>query len=110
MMGGPGWGPKVRCFACNIRTAGAPCDCPDGPCVTIDSIAARVPLGLRPGASVKVDDKRYQVLAEAYRRAAAARGVLPTVMQAVVWVAVRGAHRSAQEAEQVEQLFEGVMA
>lgn len=82
---GLGKGPKVNAFARNILG--------DTDAVTVDVWAAR--------AALDTEDERelantlrwvgaYQLIADAYRKAAAETGVTPHVMQATVWVVTRG--------------------
>jgi hypothetical protein len=61
--------------------------------VTIDTWAVRAAL-LSPVATKSEQSKLsrvgvYEALANAYRTAAAKRGVSPSTMQAVVWVVIR---------------------
>lgn len=80
---------KVRSFACNHATFGRDCDCADGPCVTIDRWAARAASG---GVVTGVPrGTAYAEFAAAYRIVAAEYGIPASMLQAVVWVAIRGA-------------------
>lgn len=71
-------GPKVRAFFANLLG--------DDDAVTVDVWAARAAEGI----SREPTPARYALIADAYRDAARLRGVSPRVMQATVWVAVRG--------------------
>lgn len=81
-------GPKVTAFAGAIVG--------DMSHVTVDVWATRTARdGRRALAFHAWDDEmpgavEHRAIAEAYRRAAALRGITPSAMQAVVWVAVRG--------------------
>jgi hypothetical protein len=82
---GLGKGPKVNAFYANIMG--------DEDSVTIDTWAVRAAL-LSPVATKSEQSKLsrvgvYDALANAYRTAAAKRGVSPSTMQAVVWVTIR---------------------
>ncbi len=73
-------GPKVRAFFANITG--------DHNAVTVDVWAARAAEGKRNNRGP--DGKRYEAIADAYRRAAARRGISPRDMQAAVWTHIRG--------------------
>lgn len=73
-------GPKVTAFYANISG--------DHDAVTVDVWAARAAEGKDDPNAPK--GKRYERIADAYRRAAAARNVSPRTMQATVWAHVRG--------------------
>lgn len=72
-------GPKVRAFWANIVG--------DTDAVTVDVWAARVAEGTDNPHAPK--GKRYELIAEAYRRAADLRGISPRDMQATAWTAFR---------------------
>lgn len=110
---------KVRSFYNNIY---APND-PHGD-VTIDTHAVAAAL-LRPlaGSNLEVEHNlgagvshamtgiqgTYGIFAEAYRRAAEARGVLPREMQSITWEAVRGLYtdvfKSSKGADEIEKVW-----
>lgn len=74
-------GPKVRAFFANITG--------DHDAVTVDVWAARAAEGRdNPNGPT---GGRYAAIADAYRLAAASRGVSPRECQAAIWVHVRGA-------------------
>lgn len=73
-------GPKVRAFHANITG--------DHDAVTVDVWAARAAEGHRDERAPT--GRRYAAIADAYREAAARRGVAPRTMQATVWTYVRG--------------------
>ncbi len=73
-------GPKVRAFWANITG--------DYDAVTVDVWAARAAEGYSDPRAPK--GARYSAIAEAYRRAAVARGIAPRSMQAAVWTHIRG--------------------
>lgn len=73
-------GPKVTAFYANISG--------DHEAVTVDVWTARAAEGKDNPNAPK--GKRYERIADAYRRAAAARSVSPRTMQATVWSYVRG--------------------
>lgn len=72
-------GPKVRAFFANIIG--------DLDAVTVDVWAARA-AGVDPN---HLTAARYRAVADAYRRAAASIGLAPAILQAIVWVSIRGA-------------------
>lgn len=74
-------GPKVCSFWANITG--------DHDAVTVDVWAARAAEGSENPQPPS--GGRYARIAEAYRRAAASRGVTPRQCQAAVWVHIRGA-------------------
>ena len=74
-------GPKVRSFWANIMG--------DTDAVTCDVWAVFVALGRKDETMVRTQ-ARYDLVASAYRRAAAIVGVSPRECQAAVWVAARG--------------------
>jgi hypothetical protein len=73
-------GPKVRAFFANLLG--------DDDAVTVDVWAARAAEG--EWREQAPSGRRYLTIAQAYRDAAALRGVTPRTMQATVWCAVRG--------------------
>lgn len=79
-------GAKVRAFAACIASDG---EHPDAVCV--DRHAAAIACGrfLEDGGAAAVRGKRYEMIAAAYRDAAARAGVTPAQMQAVTWVVWR---------------------
>lgn len=72
-------GPKVRSFYRNILG--------DVDAVTVDVWAARA-AGV--DSKARLDGRRYDHIADAYRYAARIVGVAPAVLQAIVWVSIRG--------------------
>ncbi|WP_164911543.1 DUF7178 family protein [Mycobacteroides franklinii] len=82
---GLGNGPKVKAFARNILG--------DTDAVTVDVWAARAAFGTMDkaiAAQMIAWVGAYDKVADAYRKAAAHAGVPASVMQATVWVAIRG--------------------
>jgi len=77
---------KVRSFACNVRTGGAPCQCEHGACVTVDRWANRIATGDDDAGVPK--GAEYDAVAAAYRLAAERIGIAPAILQAILWVAV----------------------
>lgn len=81
-------GPKVEAFAAAIRG--------DMSHVVVDAWAIRAARDARRALALYASEDEQdgivekRAIAEAYRRAAALRGITPSAMQAVVWVAVRG--------------------
>jgi len=78
-------GPKVRAFFANIMG--------DEETVTVDAWAARAAEGR--WIEQAPARRRYDLLAESYRRAARKRGLTPRECQAAVWTAFRRAHARA---------------
>ena len=77
-------GNKVRSFYVNILSSG------NDESVTVDGHAFNAALGIRqPIAKAIVTDRRYRIIAKAYRNAATKRGITPPAMQAIVWLAWR---------------------
>jgi len=74
---GPGNGPKVRAFDCNLA------GCPE--CVTVDVWASKA-----AGLAAPDTAKRYADTAHAYRLAAGRVGVDPRTLQAAAWIHIRG--------------------
>jgi hypothetical protein len=72
-------GPKVRAFYGNLTG--------NTDAVTVDVWAARLALGQY---DVSGPGKHYDDIAEAYQRAAWARDVQPSTMQATTWIHIRG--------------------
>jgi hypothetical protein len=75
-------GPKVRAFFANILG--------DAEDVTVDVWAARAAEGRKnPNAPVR---RRYELIAESFRRVARRRGMTPRDAQAAVWTVYRRVH------------------
>jgi hypothetical protein len=72
-------GPKTSAFARNVLGDTQP--------VTVDVHAASIALGEYPK---NLKGKRYETIARAYVNAAKLRGIEPSEMQAITWVAFRG--------------------
>lgn len=81
--GKPG-GPKIHAFAWNILG--------DQDRVTVDTWAARAAIGVDGDTAGHILKwvGAYELVSLAYRKAAAAAGVTPAVMQATVWTVIRG--------------------
>lgn len=75
-------GPKVSSFYANL--------CGDFTRVTCDVWAARA-AGVHESEMGHIDRARYQRLQASYQRAAEMTGHAPAELQAIVWVAIRGA-------------------
>lgn len=76
-------GPKVTSFYANLRG--------DFSRVTLDIWAARA-AGIPEELHNHLDRARYVHLSQSYARVAALTGHAPAVLQAIVWVAIRGKH------------------
>jgi hypothetical protein len=76
-------GPKVTSFYANLRG--------DFSRVTLDVWAARA-AGIPENLHSHIDRARYVHLSQSYARVAALTGHAPAVLQAIVWVTVRGRH------------------
>lgn len=83
-----GQGPKTRAFFWNIYTPDATEH------VTIDGHATTIAEGkYRPLASLPaLTKRRYAILSDEYRRAAALAGTTPNIMQATTWLTWRRIH------------------
>lgn len=80
--------PKISAFYVNIS---AP---EDAHTVTVDTWAARIWIGDCETPALRISSKESARIQADYRTAAAVAGVLPQVLQAIVWV---GAHRMARD-------------
>lgn len=79
-------GPKRKCFYRNIMGA--------EDVVTVDRWAARAALGASDDEARRLLNRAdgYERIAAMYREAAAAIGIAPRDLQAIVWTHVRGSH------------------